>query len=278
MVSGPVFARNLSPKSSRNVGAKIAVAEDVHRWETRTVTRRGCSIVVGAGTGTGAEIGRMMASEGDAVVLARRNVDALIPLVEEIEAAGGQALAIGVDAGEEGRVAELFERASAQYGPPRLVVFNAAGFAMRPITETAADDFEALWRATSYGGFLVGREAARRMVPEGRGTILFTGATAAVKASAGFAAFASGKHGLRAVAQSMAKELGPQGVHVAHLIIDGIIDVPRVHESMPEMAAAKGEDGLIDPRSIAAAMLWLHRQPRDAWTFELDLRPYKEGW
>jgi len=242
------------------------------------VTSRGCSIVVGAGTGTGAEIGRMMASEGDAVVLARRSVDALNPLVEEIQAAGGQALAVGVDAGEERQVVELFERASAHFGPPRLVVFNAAGFAMSPITETEAVDFRNLWEATSYGGFLVGREAARRMVPEGRGSILFTGATAAVKASARFAAFASGKHGLRAVAESMAKELGPQGVHVAHLIIDGIIDVPRVHESMPEMAAAKGEDGLIDPKNIAATMLWLHRQPRDAWTFELDLRPYKESW
>jgi NAD(P)-dependent dehydrogenase (short-subunit alcohol dehydrogenase family) len=233
---------------------------------------------VGAGTGTGAEIGRLMASEGDAVVLARRSVEALNPLVEEIQAEGGQALAVGVDAGDERQVVELFEKGSAHFGPPRLVVFNAAGFAMSPITETEADDFGALWRATSYGGFLVGREAARRMVPEGQGTILYTGATAAVKASANFAAFASGKHGLRAVAQSMAKELGPQGVHVAHLIIDGIIDVPRVHESMPEMAAAKGEDGLIDPKNIAATMLWLHRQPRDAWTFELDLRPYKESW
>lgn len=244
----------------------------------KSVTSQGCSIVVGAGSGTGAEIGRLLASEGDAVVLARRSVDALNPLVEEIEAAGGKALAVGVDAGDEGQVAELFERASAQFGPPRLVVFNAAGFAMSPITETTTDDFGTLWRATSYGGFLVGREAARRMAPEGRGTILFTGATAAVKASAGFAAFASGKHGLRAVAQSMAKELGPQGIHVAHLLIDGIIDVPRVRESIPETAAAKGEDGLIDPKHIAATMLWLHRQPRDAWTFELDLRPFKESW
>jgi NAD(P)-dependent dehydrogenase (short-subunit alcohol dehydrogenase family) len=199
-------------------------------------------------------------------------------LVEEIEAAGGTALAVGADATHESQVTSLFEQAADRFGPPRLVVFNAAGFAMSPITETDASEFEALWGATSYGGFLIGREAARRMVPDGRGTILFTGATAAVKASAKFAAFAAGKHGLRAVAQSMAKELGPQGIHVAHLIIDGIIDVPRVHESMPEMAAAKGDDGLIDPRSIADTMLWLHRQPRNAWTFELDLRPYKESW
>ena len=125
---------------------------------------------------------------------------------------------------------------------------------------------------------MVGREAARRMTPRGRGTILFTGATAATKASASFASFAAGKHGLRAVAQSMAKELGPRGIHVAHAIIDGIIDVPRVHESMPDLAASKGPSGLVDPKSIANAYFWLHEQPRDAWTFELDLRPFKEPW
>jgi NAD(P)-dependent dehydrogenase (short-subunit alcohol dehydrogenase family) len=238
----------------------------------------GCAIVVGAGSGTGAEVARLLASEGHRVVAARRNEDALAPLVEEIRRGGGSALAVAADAADEGSVVSLFERAEQAYGPPRLVVFNAAGFTSGSIMDTSAAAVEDMWRSTALGGFLVGREAARRMVPHGEGTILFTGATAAVKASARFAAFASGKHGLRAVAQSMAKELGPKGIHVGHLIIDGIIDVPRVHEQMPELAASKEEHGLIDPASIAATMLWLHRQPRNAWTFELDLRPFKEAW
>jgi NADP-dependent 3-hydroxy acid dehydrogenase YdfG len=138
--------------------------------------------------------------------------------------------------------------------------------------------FEALWRASALGGFLIGREAARRMLSRGSGSILFVGATASVKSSAGFAAFGAGKQGLRAVAGSLARELGPAGIHVGHLVIDGIIDVPHVHQRMPEIAAAKGEGGLIEPSSIAATLLWLHRQPRDAWTFELDLRPFNEPW
>jgi NAD(P)-dependent dehydrogenase (short-subunit alcohol dehydrogenase family) len=234
--------------------------------------------VVGAGTGTGAEIAKLLVSEGYGVVVARRSAEALRPLVDEIEGLGGAGIAVGVDASAEADVVRLFDAAESRFSTPEIVVYNAAGFAMGSALETDRETFEQMWRASSYGGFLVGREAARRMLPIGRGTILFTGATAAVKASANFAAFAAGKHGLRAVAQSLAKELGPNGLHVAHLIVDGIIDVPRVHEEMPDLATAKGEDGLIDPASIAATMLWLHRQPKNAWTFELDLRPFKEGW
>jgi NAD(P)-dependent dehydrogenase (short-subunit alcohol dehydrogenase family) len=223
-------------------------------------------------------VAKLLASEGHSVVVVRRSAEALADLVAEIEADGGEALAIGADASQQDQVAALFEQAESAFGPPRIVVYNAAGFAMGSILDAGFEDLEQMWRASAAGGFLVGREAARRMVSHGEGTILFTGATAAIRAGAGFAAFASGKHGLRAVAQSMAKELGPKGIHVAHLIIDGVIDVPRVHEAMPDLAASKGPDGLIDPRSIAAAMLWLHRQPRDAWTFELDLRPFKEPW
>ena len=239
---------------------------------------RGCAVVVGAGTGTGAEVSKRFAIEGYSVALGRRDATALASLVAEIESAGGTALAFGVDAGDETQVVDLFERAEAELGPVRVAVFNAAGFTMSSVLDTSKDDFEGMWRASALGGFLVGREAARRMVSREEGTIVFTGATAAVKASARFAAFASGKHGLRAVAQSMAKELAPRGIHVAHVIVDGIIDVPRVHESMPELAAKKGEDGLIDPKSIAEAYLQLHQQPRNAWTFELDLRPFAETW
>jgi NAD(P)-dependent dehydrogenase (short-subunit alcohol dehydrogenase family) len=242
------------------------------------MSQNGCAVVVGAGTGTGSEIAKLLAREGYGVALARRDSAALRELVDEIECAGGAAVAVSADASDESDVVALFDRAESRFGVPEIAVFNAGGFAMGSALETDRETFEQMWRASACGGFLVGREAARRMTPAGRGTILFTGATAAVKASANFAAFAAGKHGLRAVAQSLARELGPRGLHVAHLIIDGIIDVPRVHDTMPDMAAAKGEDGLIDPTSIAATMLWLHRQPRNAWTFELDLRPYKESW
>lgn len=242
------------------------------------MSTNGCAIVVGAGSGTGAEVAKLLAREGHPVVVSRRTEAALASLVEDIRRSGGEALAIGADAADERSITSLFDRAEGAFGPPRIVVFNAAGFATASILDTTEGTFEDLWRSTALGGMLVGREAARRMVPQEQGTILFTGATAAVKASAGFAAFASGKHGLRALAQSMAKELGPRGIHVAHLIIDGVIDVPRVHEQMPDLAASKGRDGLIDPASIAATMLWLHRQPRNAWTFELDLRPFKESW
>ncbi len=239
---------------------------------------RGCVIVFGAGSGTGAEVAKLFASHGHPVVVSRRDAAALGALVKTIEGSQGRALGAAADATNAAQVTGVFETALAAYGVPEVVVFNAAGFSRAPVIETSPDAFEAMWRATAFGGFVVGREAAKHMLPAGRGTILFTGATAAVKASAHFSAFASGKHGLRAVAQSMAKELAPQGIHVAHAIIDGIIDVPRVREQMPELAAQKGEAGLINPRSIAETFWWLHSQPRDAWTFELDLRPFREPW
>lgn len=238
----------------------------------------GCAIVVGAGSGTGAELARSLAAEGYAVVVARRDAAALAPLAAEIEQLGGASLAVAADASDEAQVVALFDAAEQRFGTPGLVVFNVAGITMSQVVDTNVAQFEEMWRASSLGGFLVGREAARRMLPQHAGSILFVGATASLKSSGGFAAFAAGKQGLRAVAGSLARELGPEGIHVGHIVVDGIIDVARVHERMPEIAAAKGEGGLIDPRSIAAALLWLHGQPRDAWTFELDLRPFKEPW
>lgn len=238
----------------------------------------GCAVVVGAGTGTGSEIAKRFAVEGYAVAVVRRDAEALAPLVREIEDAGGKVGAFGADASDETAIAELFDEVERSLGPVEVAVFNAAGFTMGSILDATVQSFEDMWRGSALGGFLVGREAARRMVPRGRGTIVFTGATAAIKAGANFAAFASGKHGLRAVAQSMAKELGPKGIHVVHAIIDGVIDVPRVRQGMPGLAQSKGPDGLIDPKSIADAYVWLHQQPRNAWSFEIDLRPFKEPW
>lgn len=239
---------------------------------------KGCAVIVGAGSGTGAEVAKRFARGGYSVAVARRNANALAPLVSDVESAGGRAKAFAADAADEAAISSLFDEAEKALGPVEVAVFNAAGFTMGSILEASVQSVEEMWRASALGGFVVGREAARRMVPRERGTILFTGATAAMKASANFAAFASGKHGLRAVAQSMAKELGPKGIHVAHAIIDGVIDVPRVHESMPDLAKSKGEDGLVDPKAIADAYFWIHEQPKNAWTFELDLRPFKESW
>ncbi|MDJ0513567.1 MAG: SDR family NAD(P)-dependent oxidoreductase [Methyloceanibacter sp.] len=239
---------------------------------------KGSAIVVGAGSGTGAEVAKRFAEDGYAVAVVRRNADALASLVAKIEQSGGNAKALGADASDEAAVARLFEEVERTLGPVEVVVFNAASITRASILETTVDDFDLNWRSSALGGFLIGREAARRMETRGRGTILFTGATASIKASAGFAAFASGKHGLRAVAQSMARELGPKGIHVAHIILDGIIDVPRVHQMMPDRATGIGTDGLINAKSIAGAYLWVHNQPRDSWTFELDLRPSSEPW
>ncbi|MEM7436463.1 MAG: SDR family NAD(P)-dependent oxidoreductase [Myxococcota bacterium] len=236
------------------------------------------AIVVGAGTGTGAEIAKRFARGGYNVAVARRSAEALEPLVSEIEAAGSVARAFGLDASDEGGIETMFAEVERDLGAVDVAVFNAAGFTMSAVVDTTKEDFELMWRASSLGGFLVGREAARKMLPRGRGTILFTGATAAMKASAKFSAFAAGKHGLRAVAQSLAKEVGPSGIHVSHVIVDGLIDVPRVHENMPELAASKGDDGMLDPKSIANAYFMLHEQPKNAWTFELDLRPFAEPW
>jgi len=239
---------------------------------------KGSAIIVGAGTGTGAEVAKLFAKAGYGVAVARRNADALTSLVAEIEQSGAHAKSVGADASDERAVINLFDTAERALGPVEVAVFNAAGIMRGSILETTKNDFELMWRASALGGFLVGREAARRMTTRGRGTIIFTGATASTKASANFAAFAAGKHGLRAVAQSMAKELGPKGIHVAHVIVDGVINVQRSREMIPDRTEAKGPDGLIDAKSIAESYLWLHKQPRDSWTFELDLRPAIEPW
>ena len=239
---------------------------------------KGSAIIVGAGTGTGAEVAKLFAKAGYGVAVARRNADALTSLVAEIEQSGAHAKSVGADASDERAVIDLFDTAERALGPVEVAVFNAAGIMRGSILETTKNDFELMWRASALGGFLVGREAARRMTTRGRGTIIFTGATASTKASANFAAFAAGKHGLRAVAQSMARELGPKGIHIAHVIVDGVINVQRSREMMPDRTEAKGPNGLIDAKRIAESYLWLHKQPRDSWTFELDLRPAIEPW
>ncbi|MEL6180932.1 MAG: SDR family NAD(P)-dependent oxidoreductase [Myxococcota bacterium] len=236
-------------------------------------------LVVGAGSGTGAEVAKRFAREGFVACVARRNADALADLVSEIEQEGGKARAFAIDATQEQSVIDAFNTIETEIGPVAVAVYNAAGFARSSITETSVETYHNMWAVGTLGGFIVGREAARRMVPRGEGTILYTGASASLRGNALFAAFAASKHAMRVTAQSMARELGPKGIHVAHVIIDGLIDVPRGRAMLGDDAYEKlGEHGTLKPENIAEAYWTLHRQSPSAWTFEMDLRPFSESW
>lgn len=233
-------------------------------------------LVIGAGDATGGAIAKRFAREGYIAVGTRRTAKALEPLVKEIEAEGGRAVGIGSDARDEEQVIALFDRVETDIAPIEAFVFNIGANVYFPITETTARVYRKVWEMASFGGFLTGREAARRMLPRQRGTIIFTGATASMRGGAGFSAFAGAKFALRALSQSMARELGPKGIHVAHTLIDGAIDTAWIKENFPDRYALKEQDGILDPDAIAEAYWQLHVQPRSAWTHELDLRPWME--
>lgn len=234
--------------------------------------------VIGAGDATGSAVARRFAKEGYTICVARRTEAALKPLVDQITAQGGRALTFGLDARREDEVVNFFQHIEVNIGPIEVLVFNVGGNVRFPVLETTAQKYFKVWEMCALAGFLAGREAARAMLPRGRGTILFTGATASVRGSNGFAAFAGGKAALRALAQSMAREFGPQGLHVAHVIIDGLIDTAFARTNFAQRVDELGPDGILNPDHIAEAYWWLHSQPRDAWTFELDLRPSVERW
>jgi NAD(P)-dependent dehydrogenase (short-subunit alcohol dehydrogenase family) len=235
-------------------------------------------LVVGAGDATGGAIARRFAREGLIACVTRRTVEKLAPLLERIRSDGGEAHGFGSDARKEEDVIELVARIERDIAPIEVAVFNVGGNVRSGITETTAQIYRKVWEMGCFAGFLVGREVAKVMLPRKQGTILFTGATASLRGSAGFAAFAGAKHGLRSLAQSMARELGPQGIHVAHVVIDGAIDTPFIAERFPERYALKTQDGILSPDAIAENYWQLHRQHRSAWTHELDLRPWIEKW
>lgn len=239
-------------------------------------------LVIGAGDGVGGAIAKAFAAEGMTVCVTRRarNLDQLEALAQDIRTAGGAAHAFGVDARDEAEMVALFDKVEAEVGPLEVVVFNIGANVRFGIVETTTRVFRKVWEMACFAGFLTIREAARVMTPRGRGTILVTGATASMRGGKGFSAFASAKAALRAVAQSAARELGPIGIHVAHIVVDGAIDgtFTRTNNTPEQVQAKLAGDEILKPEDIAANYVWLHNQQRSAWTQELDLRPWKETW
>jgi NAD(P)-dependent dehydrogenase (short-subunit alcohol dehydrogenase family) len=239
----------------------------------------GTAIVVGVGSeqGLGAALSRRFGYEGYNVVVSGRTEAKLARVVRAIIDDGGKAESVVADATIETDVVALFDRAeTGGTGDFDLVVFNAGNNARHDFRTMPVEFFEQTWRVATLGGFLVGREAVRRLAPRGRGTIIFTGATASLRGRAPFTAFASAKAGLRSLAQSMAREFGPLGIHVGHVVIDGGIDGEKLSAAAPQLKIERGADGLLNIDAIADAYWHLHRQHRSAWTHELDLRPFKE--
>lgn len=242
------------------------------------MTQKKAVLVIGAGDATGGAIARRFAREGYIACVTRRHADKLAPLVAQIEADGGIAHAFGSDARKEEDMIALFAEIEANIAPIEVAIFNIGANVRFNVTETTARVYQKVWEMACFAGFLMGREAAKVMLPRARGSIFFTGATASLRGRAGFSAFAGAKHALRALAQSMARELGPQGIHVAQIIVDGAIDTAFIRENFPERYKLKERDGILNPEHIANAYWTLHQQPKDAWTHEMDLRPWIEEW
>ena len=235
-------------------------------------------LVIGAGDATGGAIARRFAREGYIACVTRRSEEKLQTLVKEIRDSGGEAHAFGSDARKEEEMIGLIEKIERDIAPIEVAVFNIGANVRFGITETTARVYQKVWEMACFSGFLMGREATKVMLPRGRGTIIFTGATASLRGREGFAAFAGAKHALRALAQSMARELWPKGIHVAHPVIDGAIDTEFIRSNFPDRYELKAQQGILSPDSIAEAYWQIHMQPRDAWTHETELRPWMESW
>lgn len=244
--------------------------------------RNASAAVIGAGDYIGAAIARKFAGEGFTVFAGRRNPDKLAPLIADVEALGGRIFGRALDARKENDITAFLQDADKQ-APLEVCIFNVGANVNFPLTETTERVFRKVWEIACYSGFLAGREAARLMLPRGRGCIFFTGATASLRGGVGYAAFASAKFGLRAVAQSAAKELGPKNIHVAHLVIDAGVDTAWVRDRIREREGEAGLENLdpgrlMRPAAVAEAYWQLYQQPRDAWTFEQEIRPFSERW
>ena len=242
------------------------------------MSEKKAAVIIGAGDATGGAIAKRFAKEGYVACVTRRDAEKLVPLTDEIRAAGGEARGFGSDARKGDEVVELFETVEREVGPVEVFVFNIGANVNFSILEMTERVYRKVWEMAAYAGFLTGREAARAMVPRGKGTMIFTGATASLRGGPGFSAFASAKFALRALAQSMARELGPKGIHVAHPIIDGAIDTAFIRDTFPERYKMKEQDGILQPDHIAEMYWQIHVQPRDAWPHEPYLRPWMENF
>ena len=240
------------------------------------MTDKKAILVIGAGDATGGAIAQRFAREGYVACVTRRSADKLVPLVDEIKAAGGEAHGFGSDARKEEEMVALVQQIESDIAPIEVAVFNIGANVRFSITETTARVYQKVWEMACFSGFLMGRETAKVMLLRQRGTIIFTGATASLRGREGFCAFAGAKHALRALAQSMARELGPKGIHVAHPVIDGAIDTEFIRSNFPDRYLLKNQGGIVNPDSIAEAYWQIHQQPRDCWTHEMDLRPWME--
>ncbi|WP_448329739.1 SDR family oxidoreductase [Sulfitobacter sp. M13] len=242
--------------------------------------RKQTCLIIGAGDDTGAAIARAFAREGMTVCLVRRerHADALEALAQSIRDSGGDAVAMPADARDEDEMLVLIDRIETEVGPLEVAVFNIGANVRFGIKETTARVYRKVWEMACFAGFLMGREAAKRMEPRERGTIIFTGATASMRGGVGYSAFAGAKHALRALAQSMGRELGPKNIHVVHTLIDGAIDSNFIRENVPNVDDLRDQDALLNPDHIAQTYVTLHNQPRTAWTHELDMRPWTEKW
>src|ERR1700722_1244893 len=258
----------------------LRFARNDDAWRTSMQKRNATAAVIGAGDYIGAEIAKKFAAEGFTVFAGRRDGAKLEPLIRDIEAAGGSIVARALDARKEEEVTAFLNDAD-KHAPLEVCIFNIGANVNFPILETTDRVFRKVWEMACWAGFVSGRESARLMVPRGQGNIFFTGATASLRGGSGFAAFASAKFGLRAVAQAMARELGPQNIHVAHLIIDSGVDTAWVRERREQLwgkEALDNPDLLMPPASVANAYWQLYQQPKSAWTFELEIRPFGEKW
>lgn len=238
------------------------------------------ALIIGAGDATGGAIARAFAREGfvACVVRRERNRDQLETLASAIREQGFAAQAFPADARDEAAMIALFDRIERDIGPIEVTVFNIGANVRFAISDMTAQVYRKVWEMACFAGFLTGREAAKRMIPRGSGTILFTGATASLRGGSGFSAFSGAKAALRMLAQSLARELGPQGIHVGHIVIDGGIDTDFIRGLRPDFETLRANDGILSPDDIAANYVMLHKQPRNAWTHELDLRPWTESF
>lgn len=239
---------------------------------------KGCALIIGAGDATGAAIARAFAAEGLVACVNRRprHAEALEELAGSIRADGHLACAFPGDARDELALVAIVDKVEGTIGPIDVAVFNIGANVRFDVIDTSAQVYRKVWEMACFAGFLMGREVASRMLERKRGTIIFTGATASTRGGAGFSAFSGAKAGLRMLAQSMARELGPHNIHVAHVVIDGGIDTAFVRTLRDDFDQLKANDGVLSPAEIAKAYVMLHRQHRSTWTHELDLRPWME--